>query len=222
MPKVINVTVKNRILTLDNPCQKIIGGNSGYVIHFKFDEEWTPYKVKTALFGFGEDTREVVFEGNDCECPVIYNATACVVGVIAGSIVSTTPVWIKCALCISDVTGKPEPPPEDVYNQIMDMLNDIAQGGGANYNETIISLSINGDTLTYIKGDGSVHTLTIEDDNTTYSLGTDTQTGLTKLYATTGSAEDGTMTQKAIKTALDKKVGVYMDNSRNTLTFTAD
>ena len=74
-----------------------------------------------------------------------------------------------------------------------------------NYDESIIALSVDGTTVTYIKGDGSTHTFETQDTNTTYSLGTDTVTGLTKLYATTGNAEDGTMTQKAIKTELDKR-----------------
>jgi hypothetical protein len=84
----------------------------------------------------------------------------------------------------------------------------------ANYNESIIGLSVDGQTVTYIKGDGSTHTFVTQDTNTTYSLGTDETTGLTKLYATTGSAEDGTMTQKAIKTELDKKVGVSVNSTQ--------
>ena len=86
--------------------------------------------------------------------------------------------------------------------------------------ETIIGLSIDGRTITYIKGDGTSHSFETQDTDTTYSLGTDEATGLTKLYATTGSAEDGTMTQKAIKTELDKKVGVAVDASQGTLIFT--
>ena len=87
-----------------------------------------------------------------------------------------------------------------------------------NYDESIIAFSVVGTTVTYIKGDGSKHSFETQDTNTTYSLGTDQVTGLTKLYATTGSAEDGTMTQKAIKTELDKKVGVKLEDS--TLIFT--
>lgn len=88
------------------------------------------------------------------------------------------------------------------------------------YNESIIGLSVDGQVVTYIKGDGSVHTIITQDTDTTYSLGTDEVTGLTKLYATTGSAEDGTMTQKAIKTELDKKVGVSIDGTQDMLVFT--
>lgn len=90
----------------------------------------------------------------------------------------------------------------------------------ANYDESIIGLSIDGQVITYIKGDGSKHTFVTQDTDTTYTLGTDTTTGLTKLYAVTGSAEDGTMTQKAIKTELDKKVGVTIDASNEMLIFT--
>lgn len=82
------------------------------------------------------------------------------------------------------------------------------------YNESIIALEVDGQTVTYTKGDGSTYSFQTQDTNTTYSLGTDTVTGLTKLYATTGSAEDGTMTQKAIKTELDKKVGVTINQDQ--------
>lgn len=88
------------------------------------------------------------------------------------------------------------------------------------YKENIIGLSIEGRTVTYIKGDGTSHSFETQDNDTTYSLGTDEETGLTKLYATTGNAEDGTMTQKAIKTELDKKVGVKADDATGTLIFT--
>lgn len=88
------------------------------------------------------------------------------------------------------------------------------------YNETIIGLSVDGTTVTYIKGDGSVHCFETQDTNTTYSLATDEVTGLTRLYATTGNNTDGTMTQKAIKTELDKKVGVTIDAAQGALIFT--
>ena len=43
------------------------------------------------------------------------------------------------------------------------------------------------------------------DNDTTYALGTAETLGLTKLYANVGENTDGTMTQNAIKTALDAK-----------------
>lgn len=47
--------------------------------------------------------------------------------------------------------------------------------------------------------------LGIPSTNTTYSTGTSSTSGLTKLYTGTGTATDGTMTQSAIKSALDGK-----------------
>lgn len=105
-------------------------------------------------------------------------------------------------------------------DQVSDTVADLSNIISVNYDESIIGLSIDGTTVTCIKGDGSTYSFETQDTNTTYSLGTDTTTGLTKLYATIGSAEDGTMTQKAIKTELDKKVGVVMNNATNTLIFT--
>ena len=87
-----------------------------------------------------------------------------------------------------------------------------------NYNNSVIALSVDGTTVTYITGDGKTHTFETQDTDTTYSLGTDEVTGLTKLYASRGSAVDGTMTQKAISDELDKKVSVEI--SEETLVFT--
>lgn len=109
---------------------------------------------------------------------------------------------------------------DEKIDEVSDAIVDLSETVSTNYDESIIGLSIDGTTITYIKGDGSVHSFETQDTNTTYSLGTDEKTGLTKLYATIGSAEDGTMTQKAIKSELDKKVGVDIDDSKNTLIFT--
>jgi len=70
----------------------------------------------------------------------------------------------------------------------------------------IKGLSANGRTVTYTKGDGTTGTITTQDTNTTYSTGTASTAGLTKLYTGAGSATDGTMTQLSIKTELDKKI----------------
>ena len=77
---------------------------------------------------------------------------------------------------------------------------------GQQINTTYIKgLSVSGKTITYTKGDGTTGTITTQDTNTTYSTGTASALGLTKLYTGTGTATDGTMTQSAIKSALDGK-----------------
>lgn len=77
---------------------------------------------------------------------------------------------------------------------------------GQQINTTYIKgLSVSGRTITYTKGDGTTGTITTQDTNTTYSTGTSSALGLTKLYTGTGTATDGTMTQAAINTALSGK-----------------
>lgn len=58
-----------------------------------------------------------------------------------------------------------------------------------------------GEQLKFLRADGTW----VIPTNTTYSVGTTSYSGTTKLYTSTGSATDGTMTQKAITTALNGK-----------------
>ena len=58
-----------------------------------------------------------------------------------------------------------------------------------------------GDQLKFLRADGTW----VIPPNTTYSVGTTSYSGTTKLYTSTGSATDGTMTQNAITTALNGK-----------------
>lgn len=58
-----------------------------------------------------------------------------------------------------------------------------------------------GEQLKFLRADGTW----VIPTNTTYSVGTTSYSGITKLYTETGSATDGTMTQNAITTALNGK-----------------
>lgn len=58
-----------------------------------------------------------------------------------------------------------------------------------------------GEQLKFLRADGTW----VIPTNTTYSVGTSSYSGITKLYTETGSATDGTMTQNAITTALNGK-----------------
>lgn len=129
----INIKVRNKIATLESMNFTLVGGNDDYKVVFDFDEEWNLYPVKTALFIYGHETVEVVFDGNTCEGVPIENATVCLVGVFADDIRTTTPACITgIELSIRDMaTSLPTPPKEDVYNQIIALLNRyIEQGGG--------------------------------------------------------------------------------------------
>ena len=78
--------------------------------------------------------------------------------------------------------------------------------------ETTISADTTTDTLTLVAGsnitltpDATNDKITIAAKDTTYSTGTATTAGLTKLYGSTGSSTDGTMTRSAITSALSTK-----------------
>ena len=73
----------------------------------------------------------------------------------------------------------------------------VASGNGQNIQGT--------GSVTVTKDANGMITINGTDDNTTYSTGTASVEGLTKLYASAGENTDGTMTQAAIKTALDAK-----------------
>lgn len=71
------------------------------------------------------------------------------------------------------------------------------------YKVTVDSTGHVSGTAAVTKGD--ITALGIPSTNTTYSTGTASTSGITKLYTGTGTATDGTMTQSAIKSALDGK-----------------
>lgn len=123
--KQIHIQVRNKIATFVSMNFTLVGGNSDYEVVFDFDSEWAKYPVKTALFIYADETKKVVIDGNTCQGIPIEKATVCLIGAFAGDIYTTTPACIRdIKLSIRDMaTSLPEPPTEDVYNQIMELLN---------------------------------------------------------------------------------------------------
>lgn len=123
--KQIHIQVKDKIATFVSMNFTLVGGNSDYEVVFDFDSDWGSYPVKTALFVYGNSTKKVVFNGNVCKGEAIENATMCLIGVYADDIATSTPACIaNVRQSIRDVASSlPEPPTEDVYNQIMELLN---------------------------------------------------------------------------------------------------
>ncbi len=106
-------------------------------------------------------------------------------------------------------------------------LAGIANGAEVNQNafsniavgSVTITADSKTDTLTIAAGnnitltaDAANDKLIITAKDTTYSTGTASVLGLTKLYTATGTATDGTMTQAAIKSALDGKANASHGN----------
>jgi hypothetical protein len=121
MPQLI-VKVQNKIAKPLNDF--IVCSNSDYTVKFYFDKEWDSQPIKTARFIWDNQYQDVVFEGDTCKIPVIDNATTLGIGVFAGSLKTTTPAIINCTKSVLSGLGRPSDPPEDVYNQIIEILNE--------------------------------------------------------------------------------------------------
>lgn len=129
----VNITIKEKIARLEEPTF-IVCGNSDYVVTFSFDEEWKVYNTKTARFANSGNYIDVVFEGDKCTVPVLKNTTGVYIGVFAGDLHTTTPVYVPCKKSIICDSGAPAEPTPDVYAQIMELLN---SGGGGGTIKTI-------------------------------------------------------------------------------------
>lgn len=112
-----------------SPAAEIVCGNSDYFIEFAFSAEWNEHTLKTARFFFADTTIDKVFEGNVVQVPIVKDSTVLEVGVYAGNLRTTTPALIGCKKSILCREGAPEEPAEDVYNQIIQMIEDGAIRG---------------------------------------------------------------------------------------------
>lgn len=161
----ISITVKNKVARADRAI--IVCGNSDYVAAFDFDDEWSAYDTKTARFVYCGKCTDVVFTGNECPIPVMQDTRSLTVGVYAGDLHTTTPTYISCVPSILCDNGIPADPTPDVYNQLMELLNNISLGGNPATTETLGLIKV-GENLK-ITEDGvlSVDTATqVEQDNT--------------------------------------------------------
>ena len=131
MPE-IQITVKDKVAqTVGTPV--IVCGNSDYTVTFTFDEEWDLYDAKTARFAFYQDGifryLDVLFDGDSVSVPVLRNTDEAAVGVYAGDIRTTTPARIPCMQCITDGAAAHNPPARDVYEQLLQYLEDLQNNG---------------------------------------------------------------------------------------------
>lgn len=134
MSTLIRANVINRdIYIQDDPQTKeqpiIRCGNDDYTIEFNFDSEWDERNLKTARFVVVRDREtshtDVVFSGNCVNVPVMSGVELVYVGVFAGDINATSKAAIKCVKSILCELPYPNPPSEDIYNQIMALFENV-------------------------------------------------------------------------------------------------
>ncbi len=129
MPE-IHIKIREKQATLQEG-EHIVCGNSDYTVVFDFDEEWGETAVKAAVFAYqrgGERRYErVLFEGDVCPVPVLRGISFVNIGVEAGNIRTTTAATVPCLRAVTDNNGMPTAPSEDIYAQILALLNDNQQ-----------------------------------------------------------------------------------------------
>ncbi len=123
----IKIQVRDKVATNLTPEEVIVCGNSGYAVELSFDDEWSSETAKTARFVYRKGGKnyfiDVLFTGNVVEVPMLSNINYVLVGVYAGDLITTTPARISCVKSILCGTPVHEDPPEDVYNQLMELLS---------------------------------------------------------------------------------------------------
>ncbi len=127
MARTLHINVKDKVATYSQRDGFIVCGNSDYIIEFSFDAEWIGHTTKTARFISNGSYEDVVFSGNTVAVPVMHNTISVAIGVFSGNLKTTTPAIIACQKSILCDNGTPIAPSQDVYNQIIDLLN---KGGG--------------------------------------------------------------------------------------------
>lgn len=161
----IQISVNNKIAKQTNDVIPVCG-NKDYTVVFAFDDEWDGLDTKTARFRYNSTYTDVVFTGDRCAMPSIQQAKQVQIGVYAGDLHTTTPAEVNMQWSILCGTGTPAAPSDDVYNQIMALLNGLSGAKPATAER--LGLVKVGDNLK-ITEDGTLSVDTVEameEDNT--------------------------------------------------------
>lgn len=130
MPK-INIHVKDRVATAAND-PVIVCGNNDYTVNFLLDDEWSGFTTRACviLYKYGNvwKNMQVLFEGSECTLPALRGVSYVCIGLTAGDVRTTTPAVVSCLESITDHVGVTEPPPKDIWGQILDKIDRIETG----------------------------------------------------------------------------------------------
>lgn len=123
----ILILVRNRVPTIVN-IREIITYNTDYTVRFDFDGEWDVFEHKTVYFVDETGNYTAVISSDDkCEFPLFENERRRIfIGVQAGELKTTRPCYVNVLDSIADMLNSPiPPPPDDVYAQIMSIINSL-------------------------------------------------------------------------------------------------
>lgn len=143
MNHIVNIKVKNRVAVWDDTSSEIICDNRDYTVTVDFDDEWSEIETKTArVYESGQYT-DIVFTGNSFTAPPVHDTLIALIGIFSGDI-TTTPAIVPCKKSILSNGGEIADPPDDVYKQIIDMIESGMLKGEPGYAPTVSVTDITG------------------------------------------------------------------------------
>ena len=120
----LNIEVKNKIAVGDNT--KIVCDNSDYIVNFNLDQEWDNFSTKTMRVRYSNNEyTDYVFNGTSCKLPVITDKSAIEIGLYAGNLHTTSGAAYECIGSILGGAGTQVEPAQNIYNQIIQLLDDL-------------------------------------------------------------------------------------------------
>ena len=129
------VQVRNKILRRIGGVNHFVSHNKDYTIQFQFDESWDNVRTKMAVFAYedGEYGSEI-FDGDACNVPELPREGRILIGVKAGEDLSTELLCIPVCKSADDViTDEYDEPDPKIYEQILDIINNLWNGGTTVY-----------------------------------------------------------------------------------------
>ena len=120
----IKITVRNKLPICGDVA--IVCNNSDYTVIWELDEEWSGYDTKTMRTAYQDGTyTDTVFTGNTVSLPVVTVPGRVKIGLYAGDIRTSRAALISALPSITTDGGAPAEPPDDVYNQIMELIKQM-------------------------------------------------------------------------------------------------
>ena len=123
MPEIV-VTVKNKMAVGDGSV--IVCNNSDYVVRFALDSEWDALALRTMRIVYDSYSHtDIAFSGDPVALPTIIDRTSIGIGLYSGDIHTSTCAMFDCERSVMGQNSHAvAPPSSDVYNEIVEMIND--------------------------------------------------------------------------------------------------
>ena len=129
------VSVRDKMLRRIGGVNHFVTHNKDYDIQFQFDDSWADVRHKMAVFAYedGEYGSEI-FDGEICAVPELPKEGRVYIGLKAGDELATELLCVQVCKSANDViTDEYDVPDPKIYEQILDIMNNLWGGGDTVY-----------------------------------------------------------------------------------------